>query len=58
MPLKKGKSNIGYNMREMMKDNMKRGKARGMNGKPRSMAQMRAIALSTALGLKRKKKKK
>lgn len=57
MPLKKGRKNIGYNMREMMDDNMKKGKAKGMNGKPRSLAQMKAIALSVALGSKRKKKK-
>jgi len=58
MPLKKGKKNVGYNMHEMMADNMKKGKARGANGKPRSMAQMRAISLSVALGKKKKNGKK
>ena len=58
MPLKKGKNNVGYNMRELMADNKKKGKARGMNGKPRSMDMMRAIALSAAMGKRKKKKKK
>jgi hypothetical protein len=53
--LKKGKKSVGYNMRELMMDNKKKGKARGANGKPRSMAQIRAIALSVALGKKKKK---
>jgi hypothetical protein len=45
MPLGK---NVSKNMRELMKDNMKKGKARGANGKPRSRAQMIAIALKAA----------
>lgn len=58
MPLKKGKKNVGYNIHELMLDNKKKGMAKGMNGKPRSMAQMQAIALNEALGKKRKKKGK
>lgn len=54
MPLKKGKSNVGYNIKELKADNNKKGKARGAGGKPRSMKQMRAIALSVALGKKKK----
>jgi hypothetical protein len=56
MPLKKGKKNVGYNMRELMADNKLKGMARGANGKPRSLDQMRAIALAVALGKKGKKK--
>lgn len=48
MPLKKGKKNIGYNIKELMKDNKKKGKAKGANGKPRSKKQIIAIALSKA----------
>jgi len=48
MPLKKGKKNVGYNIKEMMADNKKKGKARGMNGKPRSRKQMVAIAMRAA----------
>lgn len=55
MPLKKGKSNIGYNIRELKADNKKKGKARGAGGKPRSKAQILAIALSKA-GVKKKRK--
>lgn len=55
MPLYKGKNNVGKNIRELMLDNKKKGRARGMNGKPRSMAQIRAIALRVALGKKKKK---
>ena len=46
--LKKGKKNVGYNIRELMKDNKKKGKARGAKGKPRSRKQILAIALSQA----------
>jgi len=46
MPLKSGKKNIGKNIRELMADNKKSGKARGANGKPRSKAQILAIALN------------
>lgn len=53
--LKKGKKNVGYNMREMMADNKKKGKEKGAGGKPRSKKQMLAIALNTA-GVKKKKK--
>ncbi len=48
MPLKTGKKNIGKNIRELMADNKKSGKARGANGKPRSKAQILAIALNVA----------
>lgn len=48
MPLKKGKKNIGYNIKELMKDNKKKGKAKGANGKARSKKQILAIALSKA----------
>lgn len=54
MPLKKGKRNISYNIRELLKDNKKSGKARGANGKPRSRKQILAIALRSA-GVKKKK---
>jgi len=54
MPLKKGKKNVGWNMHELKEDNKKEGKERGNKGKPRSMKQMRAIALSIALGKKKK----
>lgn len=53
MPLKPGKKNIGYNIKELKADNKKKGKARGNNGKPRSMAQIKAIALSKAYGKKK-----
>ena len=55
MPLKKGKKNIGYNIRELKADNEKKGMARGANGKIRSMKQILAIALSTAGKSKKKK---
>jgi hypothetical protein len=58
MPLKKGKTNIGKNIRELKKDNQKKGKARGAGGKQRSLKQIKAIALSVALGNKYKNKKK
>lgn len=51
--LKKGKKNVGKNIRELMMDNMKKGKARGANGKVRSHRQIVAIALSKALGKKK-----
>lgn len=50
MPLGK---NVGKNIRELMADNKKNGKARGANGKPRSRAQILAIALRSA-GYKKK----
>lgn len=54
MPLKKGKGKEGVkkavsaNIRELMADNKKSGKERGANGKPRSRAQILAIAISAA----------
>lgn len=45
MPLGK---NISKSIRELMKDNNKKGKARGVGGKPRSRKQILAIALSVA----------
>lgn len=45
MPL--GKS-VSKNIKELYADNAKKGKARGANGKPRSRAQMIAIAYSAA----------
>jgi hypothetical protein len=52
MPLLKGKNNVGKNITELQLDNKKKGKARGANGKIRSKAQIRAIALNVALGKK------
>jgi hypothetical protein len=48
MPLKKGKKNISYNIKELYADNKKSGKDRGANGKPRSRAQIIAIAYSAS----------
>lgn len=45
MPLGK---NVSKNIAELYKDNKKKGKARGANGKPRSRAQMIAIAYHAA----------
>lgn len=56
MPLYKGRQNIGRNIRELKADNKKKGKERGANGKVRSMKQIRAIALSVALGKKNGRK--
>lgn len=53
MPLLKGKKNISKNIRELYKDNKKKGKARGAKGKLRSRKQIIAIALSAS----RKRKK-
>lgn len=55
MPLKKGKNSVSANIRELYKDNKKTGKARGQSGKPRSRAQIIAIALSEA-GKSRKRR--
>lgn len=55
MPLYKGKNNIGKNIKELIADNKKSGKARGAGGKPRSMKQIKAIALRVALGKPKKK---
>lgn len=54
MPLKSGKKNIGANIKELVADNKKKGKARGANGKVRSRKQILAIALSKA-GVNKKK---
>jgi hypothetical protein len=40
--------NVSANIRELMADNKKKGKARGAGGKPRSKKQIVAIALSAA----------
>jgi len=58
MPLRKAKgtskkavqSAVSSNIRELMKDNKKSGKARGAGGKVRPMKQILAIALSKARG--------
>lgn len=43
MPLGK---NVSKNIKELYADNKKSGKAKGANGKPRSRAQILAIAIS------------
>lgn len=50
MPLKKGssKKTISKNIRELYKDNEKKGKERGAKGKKRSRKQIIAIAMSMA----------
>lgn len=45
MPLTK---NVGKNIKELYRDNKKKGKARGANGKVRSRKQIIAIAMSAA----------
>lgn len=55
MPLRKGQS-VKKTMHELMLDNKKSGKAKGANGKPRSRAQMIAIALKVAGKTKKGKK--
>lgn len=57
MPLLKGKINIGKNITELKKDNMKKGKTKWANGKIRPMKQIIAIALNAAWKSKKKKKK-
>lgn len=52
MPLWK---NIGKNITELKKDNMKKGKAKGAGWKVRPMRQIVAIALSKAKKLKTNK---
>lgn len=52
MPLGK---NVSKNIKELYKDNKKKGKARGANGKPRSRKQILAVALSAAGKSKKKK---
>lgn len=39
---------IGKNIAELKRDNKRKGKARGANGKPRSKAQIIAIALAAS----------
>lgn len=39
-------NNVSENIKELYKDNLKKGKARGANGKKRSREQILAIALS------------
>lgn len=53
MPLLSGKKNIGKNIKELMADNKKTGKAKGANGKVRSRKQIIAIALSKAKKVKK-----
>lgn len=55
MPLLKGKKNIGKNIKELVKDNLKKGKAMGANGKKRPMKQIIAIAMNVAGKTKKKK---
>ena len=43
-------SAISYNIKDLMKDNKKSGKARGAGGKVRPMKQILAIAISKAKG--------
>ena len=50
MPLGK---NVSKNIKELYKDNKKKGKAKGANGKTRSRKQIIAIALNAA-GKKKK----
>lgn len=56
MPLKKAKGKSDYNnvvsanIRELMADNKKKGKAKGAGGKARPKAQILAIAISAAKG--------
>ena len=57
MPLKSGKKNIGYNIKELIADNKKSGKAKGANGKVRPMKQIIAISLNKAIGKKKSTKK-
>lgn len=40
--------NVSANISELYKDNLKKGKAKGAGGKPRSRKQIIAIALSAA----------
>lgn len=41
-------NSVTKNIKELYKDNKKKGKARGANGKPRSRAQIVAIAYAAA----------
>jgi len=51
MPLGK---NVGANVKELMKDNLKKGKEKGAGGKSRPKAQVIAIALKAAGKSKKK----
>lgn len=46
---------ISKSIKELYKDNKKKGKARGANGKPRSRKQILAVALNAAGKSKKKK---
>lgn len=48
MPLKSGKKNFQSNIKELIADNNKKGKAKGANGKERTMKQILAIAYSVS----------
>lgn len=50
MPLGK---DVGKNISELVKDNKKKGKAKGAGGKKRPMKQIVAIALEAARGAKK-----
>lgn len=52
MPLTK---NVSKNIRELLADNKKKGKARGAGGKKRPMKQIIAISLASAGKSKKKK---
>ena len=54
MPLTK---NVSKNISELYKDNKKKGKAKGANGKKRSRKQIIAIALNAAGKSKKSKKR-
>ena len=51
MPLGK---NVGANVKELMRDNLKKGKEKGTGGKARPKAQVIAIALKAAGKSKKK----
>jgi hypothetical protein len=60
MPLKKGSSQktISMNIRELVKDNKAKGKAKGAGGKARPMKQILAVALTMAGKAKKQMKGK
>lgn len=53
MPLFSGRKYIGHNISELKMDNLKSGKEKGANGKPRSLRQIIAISLSKAREVKK-----